>query len=135
MRILFTGGSGKAGRHVVNYLSEAGHKVVNVDRVPLRHPKVRDMLADLTDLGQVFSLMQTYADDGEVDDGIGHRGFDAVVHFAASVPAGHIPVDPETFRINVMSTYNVLEAAAKMKVKKVILASSETTMESASLMA
>lgn len=127
MRILFTGGSGKAGRHVVNYLAEAGHKVVNVDRAPLRHPRVRDMLVDLMDLGQVFSVMQTYADDAEIDDGFGHRGFDAIVHFAASVPAGHIPVDSETFRINVMSTYNVLEAAAKMNVRKVILASSETT--------
>ncbi|MDP1575621.1 MAG: NAD(P)-dependent oxidoreductase, partial [Cypionkella sp.] len=40
MRVLFTGGSGKAGRHVVAYLAAAGHKVLNVDRVALRHPGV-----------------------------------------------------------------------------------------------
>ena len=30
-RILFTGGSGKAGRHVVPWLLDAGYRVVNVD--------------------------------------------------------------------------------------------------------
>ena len=34
-RILFTGGAGKAGRHVVPYLVARGHRVLNVDRVPL----------------------------------------------------------------------------------------------------
>ncbi len=44
MRVLFTGGTGKAGRHVVAYLAAAGHKVLNVDRVPLRHPGVADLI-------------------------------------------------------------------------------------------
>ncbi len=127
MRVLFTGGSGKAGPHVVNYLVEAGHKVVNLDRVGMRHPKVRDILLDLTDLGQVFSAFQAYADGAELEDGQGHRGFDAVVHFAASVPHGPFPVDSETYRVNVMSTFNILEAAAKMGVPKVIFGSSEVT--------
>ncbi len=35
MRILFTGGSGKAGRHAVKYLLNKGHRVLNVDKVPL----------------------------------------------------------------------------------------------------
>lgn len=30
-RIIFTGGSGKAGRHVVQYLLEQGHQVLNLD--------------------------------------------------------------------------------------------------------
>ena len=34
-RIVFTGGSGKAGRHVVPYLLDKGHKVLNVDRAVL----------------------------------------------------------------------------------------------------
>ena len=29
MRILFTGGSGKAGRHVVAHLVEQGHRILN----------------------------------------------------------------------------------------------------------
>jgi nucleoside-diphosphate-sugar epimerase len=35
--------------------------------------------------------------------------------------------DNETFRANVTSTYNVVEAACKLGVKKIIVASSETT--------
>jgi nucleoside-diphosphate-sugar epimerase len=31
MRIFFTGGSGKAGRHVAPYLAEQGHHVTNAD--------------------------------------------------------------------------------------------------------
>ena len=51
MRIFFTGGSGKAGRHVAPYLAEQGHHVTNADLVPLRHPAVADLLVDLTDAG------------------------------------------------------------------------------------
>ena len=38
MRIFFTGGSGKAGRHVAPHLAEQGHQVTNADLVPLGHP-------------------------------------------------------------------------------------------------
>lgn len=126
MRVLFTGGSGKAGKHVVAYLAAAGHRVLNVDRVALRHPGVADLIADITDSGQMFNAMTAYAGDDEMEDGRGHRRFDAVVHFAA-IPALKIAPDNETYRVNVMGTYNVLEAALKSGIRKVIIASSETT--------
>jgi nucleoside-diphosphate-sugar epimerase len=49
-----------------------------------------------------------------------------VVHFAA-IPRVLIEPDNVTFQTNVMSTYNVIEAAMKLGVRKVIIASSETT--------
>ncbi len=52
--------------------------------------------------------------------------FDAVVHFAA-VPSLMLQPENETYRVNVIGTYNVLEAAAKLGIQKVIIASSETT--------
>lgn len=126
MRVLFTGGSGKAGKYVVAYLAAQGHRVLNVDRVPLRHPGVADLVADITDSGQMFNAMSAYAGDDEMEDGKGHRPFDAVVHFAA-IPALKIAPDNETYRVNVMGTYNVIEAAVKMGIRKIIVASSETT--------
>ena len=43
-RVLFTGGSGKAGRHVVPYLVDRGTtRVVNVDLMPLDHPGVDNL--------------------------------------------------------------------------------------------
>ena len=126
MRVLFTGGSGKAGKHVVAYLAAQGHRVLNVDKVPLRHPGVADLVADITDSGQMFNAMTAYASRDDLEDGLGHRKFDAVVHFAA-IPALMMAPDNETYRVNVMGTYNVLEAALKSGIRKVIIASSETT--------
>ena len=126
MRILFTGGAGKAGRHVVPYLMNNGHHVVNIDKVPLELPGVDNLIADITDSGQMFNAMSTYANFGELEPGTGVPSFDAVVHFAA-VPRILINPDNETFRVNTMGTYNVIEAAVKMGIRKIIIASSETT--------
>lgn len=54
MRIFFTDGSVKAGKHVAPYLAEQGHYVTNAG-VPLRHPAVTDLHVDLTDVGQTCS--------------------------------------------------------------------------------
>lgn len=126
MRILFTGGAGKAGRHVVPYLVQQGHRVLNVDRVPLDAPGVDNRIADITDAGQMFDVMQSYADFDELEPGTGMPSFDAVVHFAA-VPRIMITPDNECYRTNVIGTYNVIDAALRTGVRKVIFASSETT--------
>ena len=125
-RILFTGGSGKAGKHVVAYLLAQGHRVLNVDLVPLNCPGVDNLVADITDSGQMFNAMTAYAGFDELEPGNGVPVFDAVVHFAA-VPRILIHPDNETFRINTIGTYNVIEAAVKLGIKKVVIASSETT--------
>ena len=125
-RILFTGGSGKAGKHVIPYLLEKGHRVLNVDLVPLDYPGVDNLIADITDSGQMFNAMRSYAGLDELEPGTGVPEFDAVVHFAA-IPMILIKPDNETFRINTMGTYNVIESAVKLGIKKIIIASSETT--------
>lgn len=124
MRILFTGGSGKAGRHAVAHLIDQGHKVLNVDQSPL--PGVPTRLADITDAGQMFDVMASYADYDELDPGTGVPGFDALVHFAA-IPRLLQTADNECFRVNTIGTYNVIDAAVKFGVRKIIFASSETT--------
>ena len=126
MRIFFTGGSGKAGRHVIPYLLEQGHRVMNVDLTPLNHPGVDNLTADITDSGQMFNAMSMYAGFDEMEPGTGVPAFDAVVHFAA-VPRILIKPDNETFRVNTVGTYHVIEAAVKLGIKKIIIASSETT--------
>lgn len=126
MRILFTGGSGKAGKHAIAYLLEQGHRVMNVDLVALNQPGVDNLTADITDSGQVFNAMSSYAGFDEMEPGTGTPKFDAVVHFAA-VPRILIKPDNETFRVNTMGTYNVIEAAVKLGIKKIVIASSETT--------
>ena len=126
MRVFFTGGSGKAGRHVIPVLMAAGHRVMNFDRVALNHSGCHDLLGDICDAGQVYSAMNAHAGYDELETGQGARPFDAVVHFAA-IPRMMMCPDTETWRVNVVGTYNVIEAAVKLGIRKIILASSETT--------
>jgi nucleoside-diphosphate-sugar epimerase len=126
MRVLFTGGSGKAGRHAVAYLLARGHRVLNVDLVPLEMEGVDNRIADITDAGQMFDVMASYAGFDELEPGRGAPRFDAVVHFAA-VPRLLLTSDNECFRVNAMGTYNVIDAAVKFGVRKIVFASSETT--------
>lgn len=51
-RILFTGGSGKAGRHVVPYLRDRGHSIVNADLTPLAVPGIDNIAVDVADSGK-----------------------------------------------------------------------------------
>ena len=125
MRIFFTGGSGKAGKHVATFLAELGHQVTNADLVPLRHPGVADLKVDLTDAGETYSALAGLARFDELDLPA-KPAYDAVVHFAA-VPAILLTSEAKTYATNVLSTYNVLEAATRLGVRKVIFASSETT--------
>jgi nucleoside-diphosphate-sugar epimerase len=125
-RIFFTGGSGKAGKHVIPYLLEQGYRVMNVDLMPLNYPGVDNLTADITDSGQMFNAMSSYAGFDELESGNGVPAFDAVVHFAA-VPRILLKPDNETFRVNSIGTYNVIEVAVKLGIKKIIIASSETT--------
>jgi nucleoside-diphosphate-sugar epimerase len=125
-RIIFTGGSGKAGRHVIPYLLDKGHQVLNLDRQPFPGDRVPTLITDLTDSGETFNaLSQHFGFDG-LETGDGPAKVDAVVHFAA-VPRILIRPDNVTFQENVTSTYNVIEAALKLGIRKVIIASSETT--------
>jgi nucleoside-diphosphate-sugar epimerase len=112
VRIVVTGGSGKAGRWVVRDLREGGHDVLNVDVTHDGSAHGQCVLADLTDIGQCHEVV---------------AGADAVVHLAA-IPAPEIRPAGETFRNNAMSTYNVFAASVERGVGRVVWASSETVL-------
>lgn len=111
MRVVVTGGSGLAGRAVVADLVEHGFEVTNVDLVPGNGP-APFRRADIEDLGQVYGAL---------------RGAEAVVHFAA-IPRPTFDVPEVVFRTNVMGAFNVLEAAAALGVRRVVMASSVSVL-------
>jgi nucleoside-diphosphate-sugar epimerase len=112
MRIVVTGGSGKAGRWVVRDLRERGHDVLNVDVAHDGSEHGLSVVTDLTDLGQARDVID---------------GAEALVHLAA-IPAPGIRPTGETFRNNALSTYNVFAAAEGERVRRVVWASSETVL-------
>jgi len=126
-RIVFTGGSGKAGRDVIPYLIAQGHKVLNLDLIPFPDPNagVYTLKTDLTDSGQVFNALTAHYDMSGYEDTSLPSSPDVVIHFAAYARNMLVP-DSELFQANTRSTYNVIEAASKLGVKKIIIASSET---------
>ncbi|KAK4632108.1 hypothetical protein CLAFUW4_02995 [Fulvia fulva] len=127
-RIVFTGGSGKAGRHVIPYLQKQGHKVLNLDLVdfPDKDAGVFTLKADLTNSGEVFNALTTHYTMAGYEQGHPEPPPDAVIHFGAFARNMLVP-DNKCFADNVTSTYNIIEAACKLGVKKIIIASSETT--------
>jgi nucleoside-diphosphate-sugar epimerase len=112
MRIVVTGGSGKAGRWVVADLRARGHDVLNVDLVHDGSAHGLCVVTDLTDLGQCHEVL---------------AGADALVHLAA-IPAPELRPAGETFRLNALSTYNVFSAATERGARRVVWASSETVL-------
>ena len=99
---------------------------MNADLTPLLIDGVDNINLDVTKSGEVFNALSGYSNIAELKSGNGIKEFKAVIHLAA-IPRILIKPDNETFRINTIGTYNVIEAATKLGIKKIIFASSETT--------
>ena len=109
MNILVTGGLGGVGRAVVARLVDHGHRVRIFDRVAAAEPQdVECVAGDLTDYAAVRDSV---------------RGMDAVVHLAALTYPAAAPAN-DIYRINVMGTFNVYDAAAQEGIRRVVSASS-----------
>jgi UDP-glucose 4-epimerase len=111
VRILITGGSGMVGRYMVDHLVN-GFDVEVLDLKPLHRSDVRLHTVDVLDLTSVRKVVE---------------GFDAVVHLAG-IPHPLTEPGEKVFRVNVMGTFNLLEACAEHGIAKFILMSSESTL-------
>ncbi len=122
-KIAVTGGSGKAGRVVVRDLAEHGHQVLNIDLNPSPESPGPDaaipfLRADVTDFGQALEALS----GGDTLPGI-----EAVVHFAAIPSPAHSTAN-RIFATNATSTHAVFSAAQRLGLRRVVWASSETTL-------
>jgi len=114
-RVCVTGASGKAGRAVVADLREHGYDVLATDAVVSGEDRDEGMLrADLTDYGQAVEALS-------------QAGAEAVVHLA-NIPAPGLSTPAVTFNSNITMNFNVFQAAAALKLDRVVWASSETTL-------
>lgn len=123
--IIVTGGSGKVGRAAVKHLMEKGYGVLSIDTVkpaglsnPPKPGDVSFSRVDICDFGQVMAAFS----------GINNRVEEPVtgiVHLGAIASPGEAP-DHVIFETNMISTYNVFEAARRLKIRNIVWASSET---------
>ncbi|GGD52516.1 NAD-dependent epimerase/dehydratase family protein [Paenibacillus nasutitermitis] len=109
--IAVTGGSGKLGRQVVSDLTEHGYKVTVVDNKPPDGLPCTFINAHLLDAGEAYGAL---------------KGTDAVIHLAA-IPGLTTYTHGRIFTNNVISTYNVLEAAEALGMKRAVIGSSESS--------
>jgi nucleoside-diphosphate-sugar epimerase len=117
--IIVTGGSGKAGRACIRELEAHGHDITSVDQTRPAASNVRFSLVDLTDFGQTMAALCA------IDERVAKVS--GIVHLAA-IPAPGLAPNQVIFETNILSTYNVFEAARQLEIKNIVWASSETVL-------
>lgn len=116
MNILVIGGAGYIGSHVVRALLDKNHSVTVFDNLSsgLRinlFEEASFVEGDILDYAFLTKTMST--------------GFDGLVHLAALKAAGESMEEPEKYSINnITGTINILNAAAKTKIKYFVFSSS-----------
>jgi nucleoside-diphosphate-sugar epimerase len=110
-KVVISGGSGLLGPYVVAHFAELGYEVLSIDTAKPAKPQARHMTVNLLNLGECYGAL---------------AGAEAVIHLAA-IPVAYSHPAEVTFQNNVMSTYNILEAAAGLGIKKAVIASSESS--------
>lgn len=117
MQVLVTGGAGFIGSHSVEALLAAGHRVRVLDNLssgkqtnlPLDRA-LELQIGDIRDMSAVTTAMQSV---------------DAVLHLAAQVSVQDSLNDPgKSCGINILGFANVLEAARRSRVRRIVYASS-----------
>jgi UDP-glucuronate 4-epimerase len=152
MNFLVTGGAGFIGSHVCEHLLRDGHAVWAFDDLnPFYDPHLkRRNLRDIQLLAPWNNSVQDAATAGSpaystgrakpfefihgdlcdcmaLDELFGSVKFDQVIHLAARAGVRPSLEEPALYqRVNVEGTVNILEAARKNRVKKIIIASSSS---------
>ncbi len=109
MKFLITGGSGFLGINFIRYALDRGNTIVSLDKEDFDYPeknKITSIVGDIRDKDTLNKAM---------------IGIDVVVHTAAALP---LYTKQEIFSTDIDGTKNVLEAAFKNNVSRVIHISS-----------
>ncbi len=121
-KIFITGGAGFIGSHLTERLVAEGHQVAIFDNLHrnairyseiLNHPKVTFTQGDILDLPSLTKAME---------------GADVVMHLAAIAGVSNYYNFPaKTLKVNLIGTYNVLEAMVSLGIKRMFdMSTSET---------
>ncbi len=131
MNILVTGGAGYIGSHAVQFLLNAGHKVIVVDNLKRGHRQAIDRLKAALPEGQTRRVHFVEADTTDKDQMVsalaGH-GIEAVMHFAALAYVGESVTEPLIYHHNNTSAaIALLRAMDEVGVQKFVFSSTCAT--------
>lgn len=127
-RVLVTGGHGFAASWLVRSLLERGEEVRVLDRPDPRVTDVGTPRQSGLELHGIDGQVELFEADLRDADGIGHavQRIDTVFHLAAQTIVGNAQASPrDTFEVNVLGTWNVMEACREEEVSRVVFASSD----------
>ncbi len=121
-KILITGAAGFIGSHTTDLLLSEGHTVVGVDNFRSGHR--RNLAAALT--SAAFRLVEAdVSAESVLAQLVATETPDAIIHLAALVSVQDSMENPElNYRLNVLATHRVAEAARESGVKRLVFASS-----------
>src|SRR5579859_3200878 len=110
MRVAVTGGCGFIGSHVVDYLVQAGHDVLVIDKhEQWRNPGADYVIADLFDTAVLDEAL---------------NGREVAFHLAGAADVNKVVADPMlAIKLNVEGVGRVLDAARRNGCGRVVLAS------------
>ena len=112
--VLVTGGRGFIGGAVVKLLQRAGYGVVSLDHsavVAARKPYVDEVVCEISDGAQLQRIF-------------GERTIAGIIHLAAILPTVALREPLRATEVNVLGSLNVLEAARRFRVRRVVFGSS-----------
>lgn len=116
MRVLVTGGAGYIGSVVAGALAKAGHDVVVYDSLIKGNRRAVPKQAEL--------VIGDLADKSKLEEIFRGKGFDGVMHFAASIEAGESMLHPERFfRNNSVNSLSLLELMLEYRVPRFVFSS------------
>ena len=110
-KILVTGSSGFIGGHIADFLDDLGYEVVLFDIIPSKYKRKtqKEIIGNIINFENVKKAME---------------GCSFVYHFAAQADIDSSSINPiETIQNNIIGTQNIMEAARKNNVERVLFAS------------
>ena len=126
-KILVTGGTGYIGSHTVVELQQAGYEVVIIDNLSNSNADVIEGITKITGKRPVFEKIDCVDLAAMKAMFKRHKGFDGIIHFAASKAVGESVQKPLLYyRNNLVSLVNLLELMPEYGVKGIVFSSSCT---------
>ncbi|MFA6701064.1 MAG: UDP-glucose 4-epimerase GalE [Dysgonamonadaceae bacterium] len=126
-KILVTGGTGYIGSHTVVELQQSGYEVVIVDNLSNSNAEVLEGITHISGKRPAFEKIDCTDMDSMKATFRKYKGFDGIIHFAASKAVGESVQKPLMYyRNNIVSLINLLELMPEFGVKGIVFSSSCT---------